>query len=122
MRIFHVLVAPVVIIALFTSVQANPIPKPKPVTRPVIDGGYDMTWHVYSLYHCFFLAGGSYAAEAEHTQVRWEGSWVIKGDKITIKERLVGPDYCGSYITWTYTLHKGKLESTCGNFKLKAIK
>lgn len=114
-----------VVLALSFLVRHNahgaPVPKAKPVPpRPAIGGYYDMVFHNV-VYKTILLEGGDYVCHAHNGNFnnRWEGRWELKGDVFTITERFVTPESVGDYVTFKFQLEKLKLESVCGNLKLR---
>lgn len=113
------------VVAIFLTfltalLPAAPIPKGKPKPpRPEINGGYSMYWGG-TLYPSLFLVGGDYACQdTNQPPNQWEGKWDLKGDKLTITERMVYPTgERGQWNTYVFVLHKDKLESDHRMFKL----
>ena len=113
------------LIALFLffvlSVRSAPVPKAKPVpSRPAIGGPYDMVFHNV-VYRTLLIEGGIYVCHGINSNPgnRWEGQWELKGDEFSITERYVTPESVGDYVTYKFKLEKLKLESVCGNLKLR---
>jgi len=116
----------VIFLTFALALSGAPIPKGKELIRPEINGAYEMSWH-RSLYDTYFLKGGDYVAVTQRTpgseQSRWEGSWWLEGDVIHIKEQRV-ISHTGErheFISYKFTLEKGKLKSINGQFALKEI-
>lgn len=102
---------------------AAPVPPARPRPRPALPGSYTMTF-CGADYPTVLLDDGGYAAQAHQPGRRWEGTWALKGDTLTIRERLVcllrGPE--SDWAEYAFTLRPGRLDSTCGRLRLAPVR
>ena len=103
-----------------------PVPKPKELIRPEISGSYTMRWCGTDYDTQFFVSGEYWCVtgNSNNPYTRWVGNWQLKGDEITITERLenTSTGYQGHWTTYKFTLEKGKLESKYKRFCLTKVR
>lgn len=113
-------VAVIFLTLLVALLPAAPIPRSKPKQpRPEINGPYTMHWGG-TLYPALFIVGGDYACQSmNNPPTQWEGKWELKGDKLTITERMVYPTgERGGWCAYHFVLYKDRLQSDNYSFKL----
>lgn len=104
-------------------IYSAPLPAPKARPGPSLPGTYDMVFHG-TVYPTVLLEGGTYVATTDTNSLRWEGTWELKGDRFTIKERLVDPYQGpqGDFHTYTFTMKPCLRESVGDGLKLKRVR
>jgi hypothetical protein len=121
-RLVFDLVAGAALAAMFALAWAicegAPVPPPKPPPkRPGLAGEWIALWNNQSDWFTVLSDNGAYTADRP-AGPRYEGSWSLKGDTISIDERHAGPDASMVY-SHSFKLAPGKLESVCGRFRLR---
>lgn len=101
--------------ARIQTVCGAPIPPPKTRTRPDLCGAWTAVWSGAE-WPTIFLPGGGYVAE--RPGLLYHGSWSLKGDVLTIRERHVAADHLGDYTTYTFTLAPGQLRTADAGLRL----
>lgn len=107
--------------APFHALPAAPVPPPKArPTPPSLAGSWMVLWSG-SEWPTVMLAGGEYVAERPGGP-RYEGRWAVKGNVLTIEERLVESGRYGHAYTYTFHLRRCGRKSDCGVLEIKPAK
>ena len=94
----------------WAGARAAPVPRARPKVRPPLVGRKTVCWGG-TRYDTTFEAGGYYACEGNGT--RYEGTWRLDGDTLTITERPWGaPD--APAMTLAFKLAPGTLTAESG--------
>lgn len=102
--------------ASLLSLVAAPVPPPRAFRpRPPLPGAYVALWSGAE-WPTLLLEGGDYIAE--RPGLLYHGTWALKGDTLTIRERRVTAGWVGEYTSYTFTLQPGKLQTADGAFRL----
>lgn len=110
-----------VLYLLMTGASSAPVPRPREKKpRESISGSYNAYWSG-SLWPTVLLPDGGYVAERSGGP-RYEGRWSLDGDTFKVEERLVSPCGYGQVYSYTFTLRKGGLSSTCGGLRLERVR